>query len=275
MWWSECRSAWPGTRCPTAATCRSSRRPEPIGGIQPMTDDREARFDAAARIGMTAAHWAVEQPDAPAIVSPLGDRTFAELNANANRLVRALRAQGARAGDGVAVMVANRPEFAEVLAATVRAGMRFTPINWHLTADEAAYIVGDCQARVFVADTRFGPVAAAAAAEAPQATVRLAVGGEVDGFGPYAEALAGQDPSDIDDPTLGRQMLYTSGTTGRPKGVHRGETPPTSGLARIFGYLPGETMHLCTGPVYHAAPLAFSLAAPLAAGVGVVLMDGW
>ena len=240
-----------------------------------MSEESEARFDAAAKVGMTAAHWAAEQPDLPAIVSPLGDRSFAELNANANRLVRALRERGVRAGDAVAVMVANRPEFAEVLAATVRSGLRFTPINWHLTADEAAYIVRDCQARVFVADTRFGAVAAAAAADAPQTTVRLAVGGEVDGFDPYDKALAGQDPADIDDPTLGRQMLYTSGTTGRPKGVHRSETPPTSGLVRLFGYVPGETMHLCTGPVYHAAPLAFSLAGPLTAGVGVVLMDGW
>src|SRR4029450_2739413 len=148
-WWSEGRCAWGGTRCPTAATCRSSRRLEPDqGGNDPMTDDSEARFDEAAKGGMTAAHWAAEQPDAPAIVSPLGDRTFAELNANANRLVRALRERGVRAGDAVAVMVANRPEFAEVLAATVRSGLRFTPINLHLTADEAADIVRDWHARV-------------------------------------------------------------------------------------------------------------------------------
>ena len=68
-------------------------------------------------------------------------------------------------------------------------------------------------------------------------------------------------------------MLYTSGTTGRPKGVHR--TQPAPALVSPFGYTPGESVHLCTGPLYHAAPLAFSLASPLNAGVGVVLMDGW
>jgi long-chain acyl-CoA synthetase len=237
--------------------------------------DADTRYDEAARVGMIAAHWAAEQPERPAIVSPHGDRTFTELNANANRLVRALRARGVGAGDSVALMVSNRPEFAEVIAATNRAGLRFTPINWHLTADEAAYIVGDCQATAFVADARFGPVAAGAAEQATGATVRLAVGGAIDGFESYDAAVAGEPGDDIDDPQLGRSMLYTSGTTGRPKGVHRAEVPPTSGLGRLFGYVPGETLHLCTGPAYHAAPLAFSVAGPLNAGVGVVLMDGW
>jgi long-chain acyl-CoA synthetase len=172
-------------------------------------------------------------------------------------------------------MVSNRPEFAEVMAATQRSGLRITPVNWHLTADEAAYIVDDCQARVFVADARFAEVASAAAERAPGVVVRLAVGGDIPGFESYDDAIAGQDGEDIADPVIGRSMLYTSGTTGRPKGVHRSEAPPTSALGRLFGYVPGETLHLCTGPLYHAAPLAFSLAAPLSAGVGVVLMDKW
>jgi len=125
--------------------------------------DITADYDAAARVGMIPAYWARRQPDVPAIVSPHGDRTFAELDANANRLARAWRSRGVMPGDAVALMVANRPEFVEVVAATQRAGLRVTPINWHLTADEAAYIVGDCRARVFVADARFADVAAAAA----------------------------------------------------------------------------------------------------------------
>jgi long-chain acyl-CoA synthetase len=240
-----------------------------------MSNEADDRYDVAAKQGMVQAHWAQLQPDTPAIVSERGSRTFAELNANANRLVRAWRERGAAAGDGVALMVSNRPEFAEVIAATQRSGLRITPVNWHLTADEAAYIVGDCQARVFVADARFAEVAAAAAERAPGATVRLAVGGDIAGFESYDDALAAQDGTDIDDPVLGRSMLYTSGTTGRPKGVHRSEVPPTSALGKLFGYVPGETLHLGTGPLYHAAPLAFSLAQPLNAGVGVVLMDKW
>jgi long-chain acyl-CoA synthetase len=239
------------------------------------TTDSDARYDQAAAVGMVLAHWAQVQPHEPAIVSPHGDRSFAELNANANRVARALRSRGVVAGESLAFMVTNRPEFAEVGAASLRSGLRLTPINWHLTADEAAYIVGDCEAKVFIADARLGDVAAAAAAKAAGATVRLAVGGEIEGFASYEAAVAAEDGADIPDPVIGSQMLYTSGTTGRPKGVHRSETPAASAVARLFGYVPGESMHLCTGPLYHAAPLAFSLTAPLNGGAGVVLMDGW
>ncbi len=240
-----------------------------------MTTDSDTRYDEAAAVGMTVGHWATVQPEMPAIVSPLGDRTFFELNANANRLARALRARGVQAGDALAFLVTNRPEFAEIAAASLRSGLRLTPINWHLTAEEAAYIVGDCRAKVFIADARLAEVAAAAAKGAPEATVRLAVGGEIDGFESYESAVTSEDGSNIDGPVIGSSMLYTSGTTGRPKGVHRAEQPPTSVLARLFGYVPGTSMHLCTGPLYHAAPLAFSLNGPLNAGSGVVLMDGW
>src|SRR5829696_7790649 len=232
-------------------------------------------FDEAAAVGMTLAHWARRQPEVPAIVSPLGDRTFGELDAGANRLVRALRARGLRPGDAVAVMVANRPELVEVWAAAQRAGWRLTTINWHLTGDEAAYIVGDCGARALVADVRFA-AAAAEAARSAGVPVRLAVGdGGIEGFARFGDIVAGEDGSAIDDPTLGSSMLYTSGTTGRPKGVHRAEAPMSSGTPALLGLAPGASVNLCTGPLYHAAPLAFSLVIPLTGGVTTVLMDAW
>ncbi len=241
-----------------------------------------------ARRGMTLARFARDAPDRPALLSAAGDRTFGELNARANQLARALRRRGVGEGDGVALLCRNRPEWIEVLAATTRAGLRLTPINWHLTGGEAGYIVGDCEAKVLIADARVGPVATEAAAEAPGATVRLVIGGELEGFESYDAALAAEDDTDIDDAIAGSTMQYTSGTTGRPKGVFRPAAAvanrraeaqtaaaANSAQASIAGYVPGESVHLCTGPAYHAAPLAFSISGPLNAGVTVVLMDGW
>ncbi|HMG42617.1 MAG TPA: AMP-binding protein, partial [Acidimicrobiales bacterium] len=234
----------------------------------------DERLDAAGR-GMLLAWWAARQPDVPAIVAPTGDRTFAALNRRANQLVRALRRLGLRAGDGVALLCTNRAEFAEVGAACQRAGWRLTTVNWHLTEDEAGYIVDDCEAKALVADAPLASIAAGALRRAPGCGVALAVGGDIEGFRSYDAELAGESADDIDDPVLGGSMLYTSGTTGRPKGVYRPETPPAPPI-NLFGYRDGvQDRHLCTGPLYHAAPLAFSLTVPLTFGVGVVLMERW
>jgi long-chain acyl-CoA synthetase len=109
----------------------------------------------------------------------------------------------------------------------------------------------------------------------------LAIGGSLPGFESYEEAIAAHDASDIVDPALGTQMLYTSGTTGRPKGVHRssGGAPSALAAVNLCGYdedfAHSVDAHLCTGPLYHAAPLAFSVALPLLYGVPIVIMEQW
>jgi long-chain acyl-CoA synthetase len=231
---------------------------------------------AAAAIGMLPSYWAQRQGDRVALITEHGDRTFGEVNANANRLVRALRARGVGAGDGIALMCSNRPEFPETLAASQRSGLRLTTVNWHLTGPEVGYIVDDCDATAFVADARCAGAAREAAALAPNLRARIAVGGDIDGFERWEDVIAAERGDDIDDPTVGMTMLYTSGTTGRPKGVHRKSNPAAVlALARIALYDPAQHVHLCTGPLYHAAPLAFSLSAPSTGGVPVVLMDTW
>ena len=179
------------------------------------------RLGEAAMTGMTLAVWAGLKPAAPFVHDPDGTtHTWGKVNAQANRLVRLLRQHGLSAGDAVALVCPNRAEFVEVLAACQRGGWRITPVNWHLTADEIAYIVNDCEAKAGFFDVRVA-ASEAAAAQCPGLQVRLSIGGPLPGFQDYAAALAPLDGRDIGDPMLGNAMMYTSGTTGRPKGVYR------------------------------------------------------
>ena len=100
----------------------------------------------------------------------------------------------------------------------------------------------------------------------------LAVGGPSPGAESYEDVVAAQPAGRLDDATPGTLMLYTSGTTGRPKGVRKPPTPPK--VDNLAGY-EADSVHLCTGPLYHAAPLNISLISPLSNGASVVLMDGW
>ena len=221
-------------------------------------------------------HWASVTPDALALVTEDGTRTFAELDANANRVARALRARGLVAGDAVALVAGNRPAFVETVHACQRAGYRLTTVNWHLTGDEASYIVNDCEARALIATDDVAAMAAATFSGAPDCTVGLAAGGPIEGFESFEAALTAELDEPVPDPALGTTMLYTSGTTGRPKGVHRPPAAAAAATVNLYGYEDaGGDVHLCTGPLYHAAPLAFSLAVPLTFGATVVLMDRW
>jgi long-chain acyl-CoA synthetase len=239
-------------------------------------------IERAMQTGTLSSLWAQLQPEVPAVVSSHGVRTFAELNGRANQVARTLRAAGIEPGDSVALLCSNRPEFVEIMQGAQRCGVRLTPINWHVTADEAAYILSDCGAKAIFADVRFAQVASAAAAASTTAALRLVIGGRIEGFASYDEQVGAQDDGDLPDPTLGNTMLYTSGTTGRPKGVHRqignvstGAMTLMATLSEASKFQAGQDVSLVTGPLYHAAPLAFSLGLPLAYGVTVVLMDDW
>ncbi|MGD8415538.1 MAG: AMP-binding protein, partial [Pseudomonadales bacterium] len=231
-------------------------------------------LDAALESGMALACHAARQGDALALATPFGDRTFRELNARSNALARFLRAHDIGEGDAVAVVSRNRPEFIETLAATQRIGVRFTPVNFHLTGEEAGYVIDNCEAKAVVYDAGLG-TATDAVAHASGCAVRLAVGGHIDGFDDYEAALAGCDVSDIDSPIRGSTMLYTSGTTGRPKGVYRKERPIVRSQAQSVAAGGPGAVNLCTGPAYHAAPLAFNVTAPMNAGATIVMMDRW
>ncbi|MGH6956081.1 MAG: AMP-binding protein, partial [Caulobacteraceae bacterium] len=226
------------------------------------------RQQQAAATGMSHALWAELKGDQVAIYDPTGETTFRHINEAANRVVRLLRERGLKEGDAVALLCSNRHEFVEVLAACLRGGYRLTPVNWHLNADEVEYIINDCDAKALFADTRYP---SGRTAKAPQVSLRISIGGEADGFEPYETALAPFDSSDILDPTPGSTMLYTSGTTGRPKGVYRRNT---AGMA-MGNLAQPDDVQLCSGPAYHAAPLAFDVRSSMVMGIPLVFLDRW
>ena len=148
-----------------------------------MTNAVKLTLPEATLTGMTLAYHAQERPDKMAVISNYGNRTFAELNARANQLARVFRDAGLKPDDGVAMLLVNRPEFLEVYYACMRAGFRVTPINWHLTGDNASYIVGNCEAKAFIADIRCAqPAIDALQDNHSQLKLALAVGGDLSGF---------------------------------------------------------------------------------------------
>jgi long-chain acyl-CoA synthetase len=229
--------------------------------------------------------WTVaqEDPDRLALVDAAGEAcTFGKLRASSDRLTHAFRGLGLTAGDAVAMVLPNERAFLECYLAAMQAGLYLTCINFHLTSPEIAYIVEDCNAGAFVVGERFAEVGRAAADEVGVPPDRRLSSGVVPGFLPLEEVVAGHPSTPPDDRRAGQTMLYTSGTTGRPKGVRRSlpDLDPdtaaslTSMLAGLLGVRAGRGAHLCTGPLYHAAPLAFSTGS-LHLGQTLVLMDKW
>lgn len=232
-------------------------------------------MEEAAASGMLSAIYAARWPGRVAIQDLGSHRTFRALHENANRLARVLRNAGLQPGDGIALMCSNRCEFVETFLASQRAGLRLTPVNWHLSGPEAAYIVKDCEARAIIAEDRFLTQEWSGILEGLD--VKLSIGGASPGCEIYEAALAASSADDLPDPVHGTIMLYTSGTTGRPKGVLRRHPEPVSPqLAGSFAAFDPETdVQLCCGPAYHAAPLLFDIRWPLASGVRIVLLDAW
>jgi len=245
--------------------------------INSLSKADHQEIEEAANTGMLVAWHAARLGDVLAVQSNYGQRTWSELNARVNQLAYRLREAGLGTGDSVAIVAKNRPEFIEAFCAAYRAGLRFTPINFHLQGDEIGYIVDNCEAKAFIADADLGGPPVDAIKSAPNVLLKLSVGGELDGFQTLDSLLEGAPGTNIANPVVGRRMLYTSGTTGRPKGVFKQteaiDLPAWDGSP--LGYYPGVDRNLCTGPAYHAAPLAFDINRPLTSGAGVVMMDRW
>ncbi|WP_037570958.1 acyl-CoA synthetase [Phaeacidiphilus oryzae] len=231
---------------------------------------------------------AAAHPDRPAaIMAGSGETlTYAALEDRSARLADALRSAGLRPGDTLAMLTENTLRAYEIYWAARRSGLYVTPVNNHLAASEAAYIVRDCEARALFLSPALGElpvrVLAELGADRPALCVALPAGSgpSVPGCEDYERLLAAASPVPPAEQPLGADLLYSSGTTGRPKGI-RIELPDRQvhepgdtlvELLRGFYGFTEDTVYLSPAPIYHAAPLRFA-ASVQALGGTVVLME--
>ncbi|MGI5221055.1 acyl-CoA synthetase [Nocardia sp. CA-290969] len=221
-------------------------------------------------------------PDKPAVIlAGTGETlTYRELEDNSVRLARHLYDAGLRKGDHLALLSGNDPKVYEVYWAALRSGLYITAVNSHLSPGEISYIVNDCGARALIASAGLREAAEKIVGETPGVEIRLAFGGAVEGHGSYEDALAGASAEPLADQPRGADMLYSSGTTGRPKGIkhplpeRQVGDPPGDTYTAVFGPLYGfdtETVYLSPAPLYHAAPLRFGGVVHALGGTLVVL----
>lgn len=228
--------------------------------------------------------YAATTPDRLAVVMARSGEslTYAQLDARSNQLAHHLRAVGLQRGDRVAVLLENRPEFFEVTGAALRSGLYVIPINWHLSPEEAAFIVDDCGASAIVASAGLPDITSRLALAGGAPERRLMVGGDAgisSGYTDYELALAAQPADPVTDQCEGSWMLYSSGTTGKPKGVKPpivggalgGPSAFTGLLKGLYGF--GDYgVYLSPAPLYHAAPAGWTNGV-LRLGGTVVVME--
>lgn len=219
-------------------------------------------------------------PDKTAVVmAGSGARlSYAELEVRSNQGAHLLRNLGLEAGDHVAVMLENHLRFFEVYWAAQRAGLYFTPVSTHLSAEEAAYIINDCGARLVIASPALEAEARELPALCPGVENFFSAYGTMDGYESW-EAVTGRNPgSPIADEVGGHNMMYSSGTTGKPKGIKvpfannpiGAMVPVMQVFARSFGF-DADTVYLSPAPLYHAAPLGFCATVQRLGGTVVVM----
>lgn len=228
--------------------------------------------------------WKIAEsdPERIAVVDPdYRETTFGELYELTNRIVHGLRRVGLRPGDQVTTVLPNCVEQLAVCLAAFQGGFYVTTINWHLAGPEIAYIINDSDTRALIVDERFADQAGRALGEIDVAN-RYSLG-EVAGFEPFAALVEGMPGSRPDDLTTGSYMFYTSGTTGRPKGVRRELTDSdpdemaaaSGGLLLLFGTQPhDDNVHITQAPLYHTAVNNWTTTS-LHLGHTCVLMDSW
>ncbi len=227
-----------------------------------------------------AADPAFAGPERPAcVLCDTGETiTFGELDARANQVAQVLRACGVGPGEHVALLMSNHRRFVETCFGADRAGVYYTTISTRLTVDEIAYVVGDCGAKILVVSADLGDVVDWLRPRLPGPVRCFIVGSEAAGYESWETLVDAAPTKPIADGAQGQDMLYSSGTTGRPKGVKwpLPATPPgrptmlVKLLAPLFGYGP-HARYLSPAPLYHAAPLRHSMTVMKLGGTAFVM----
>ncbi len=219
-------------------------------------------------------------PDKPAyIMGSTGTVvTYKQLDDAANRLSNLLRAAGLEVGDHVAICMENHERYMEVIWGCHYAGLIYTACSSRLTSDELTYIINDCGAKAFITSKYKADQAAEIAGDIPGAALRLMLDGTIPGYESYESAVSAQPTTRLPELIGGMDMLYSSGTTGKPKGVlgtfQRTELGQPNGVAALSSMLFGVTadsIYLSPAPLYHAAPLRFNLAVHFIGGTSVIM----
>jgi fatty-acyl-CoA synthase len=220
-------------------------------------------------------------PDSTAVVVPAtGQRiSYRAMVDRSRQLANVLRSRGLQPGARVAIFMTNVPEYFEVVWAARRAGYFYTAISWHLTPGEVRYMLENSESQALVVSADLADVAEQAAAGLPQLRLRLLIGADRPGWAGYAGTVAKAGTAPLGPELEGQAMLYSSGTTGRPKGIVHAEVD----LNRRFGDVTGDilwvnrygldtgTVSLTVGPLYHAAPLVSAMATHRHGGTVVLL----
>ena len=220
---------------------------------------------------------AKRSPDKPAVINTTTDAvlTYRELDDASNQFAQFLYAKGLRRGDHIALFMENNAKFFIVAWAAFRSGLYVTTINRYLTAEEAAYIGNDCKAQALVTTFALRKVATELPALIRNCPHRLMTDGTVDGWESFENTISAYPTEKLAEEWRGDSMLYSSGTTGRPKGVKRPLTDAkiyeAPGLQDDF-QLTEDSVYLSPAPLYHAAPFAFTMGT-LHIGATVVMME--
>ncbi len=225
--------------------------------------------------------WAAKTPDKPAIIrASTGEfLTYGELDARSMQLAQCFHAHGIRRGDRIAMFMENNIRFMEIVWATLRSGCEIISINRYATVDEAAYILNDSGAKAVVTSLARADIATGLAGASDACTLHLMCDGVVGNWASYEDALASYPPVPLDVEWMGEIMAYTSGTTGRPKGVAKplsdlkisDEWPVARAFVDAYGF-DQDMVYLSPAPLYHGAPIRFARAVQSVGGT-VIMME--